>query len=123
MPTLLGLAGMENKIPAEVQGKNHASILQDPGSGATEKPSTALFINPDSRGVYTGDQMFVVRQSEGDLAEAFGYNNVTDPYQLNKIPYERMQNGPDLKAELSRLLRETNDGWFQAKICSDFLVY
>ncbi len=123
MPTLLGLAGMEDKIPFEVQGKNYAGILQDPGSGATEKPLSALFINPNSRGVYTGDQMFVVSQRDGDLAEAFGYNNVTDPYQLNKIPFEKIENGHDLKAELSRLLKETNDSWYQEKTCSDFLSY
>jgi hypothetical protein len=77
----------------------------------------------NSRGVYTGDQMFVVSQREGELAEAFGYNHLTDPYQLNRIPFERIENGPDLKAELSRLLKETNDSWYREKICSDFLSY
>jgi arylsulfatase A-like enzyme len=123
MPTLLGLAGLEDKIPFEVQGTNYAKILKTPNSDPAEKAASALFINMNSRGVYTGDQMFVVSQREGEPAEAFGYNHLTDPYQLNRIPFERIENGPDLKAELSRLLKETNDSWYREKICSDFLSY
>jgi arylsulfatase A-like enzyme len=123
MPTLLGLAGIVDKIPDEVQGKNYAAILADPATAPTEKPASALFINMKSRGIYTGDQMFVVRESEGTFAEAYGYKHINDPYQLNKIPYEKIENGQDLRAELARLLRETNDRWYEEKICSDFLAY
>ena len=123
MPTLLGLAGMENKIPEEVQGKNYAGILKNPDSDLTEKPISALFINMKSRGVYTGDQMFVVRESGGTFAEAYGYDNINDPYQLHKIPFDKIENGQDLRTELVRLLKVTNDKWFQEKICSDLLAY
>ena len=123
MPTLLGLAGMENKIPEEVQGKNYAGILKDPDSDLTEKPISALFINMKSRGVYTGDQMFVVREGEGTYAEAYGYDNINDPYQLHKIPFDKIENAQYLRTELVSLLKETNDKWFQEKICSDFLAY
>ncbi|MCK5464256.1 MAG: sulfatase-like hydrolase/transferase, partial [Bacteroidales bacterium] len=123
MPTLLGLAGIEDKIPVEVQGKNYAGILQSHCTDPLGKPGSALFINMNSRGVYTGDQMFIVRENEGELAEAYVYDNITDPYQQNKVPFEEVENGQELRAELFRFLRETNDRWYQEKICSDFLSY
>ncbi len=123
MPTLLGLAGIEDKSPVEVQGKNYAGILQSHGTDPLGKPGSALFINMNSRGVYTGDQMFIVRENEGELAEAYVYDNITDPYQQNKVPFEEVENGQELRAELFRFLRETNDRWYQEKICSDFLSY
>jgi len=125
MPTLLGLAGMENKIPDDVQGKNYARILTDPESNLYEKPGSALFINMNSRGVYTGKYMFVVTENDGKTLEAYCYDNEKDPNQLNKIPYEALdsQTGEQLKYELSALLQNTKDKWFQEKTCSDFLSY
>lgn len=125
MPTLLGLAGMEGKIPDEVQGRNYARILTDPGSYLIEKPGSALFINMKSRGVYTGKYMFVVTENEGGPPEAFCYDNEKDPYQMNKISLENLdtQTGEYLKKELAALLKNTNDKWYQEGMCSDFLSY
>jgi arylsulfatase A-like enzyme len=125
MPTLLGLAEMEDKIPVEVQGKNYAGILKDPDAVPMDKPGSALFINLKSRGVYTGKYMFVVTENTGILTEVYCYDNEKDPYQMNKIPYEDLdtQTGEQLKMELTELLKNTNDKWYQEKICSDFLSY
>lgn len=125
MPTLLGLAGMENEIPPEVQGKNYAGIFTDPDSNPIDKPGSALFINMKSRGVYTGKYMFVVTENEGGPPEVYCYDNEKDPYQMNKISYEHLdtQTGEHLKRELTALLKNTNDKWYQEKICSDFLSY
>jgi len=125
MPTLLGLAGMEDKIPEEVQGKNYAGILTDPGSNPAEKPKSALFINMKSRGVYTGKYMLVVSENDIGSTEVFCYDNETDPYQMNKIAFGNLDTeiGEYLKSELTTLLKNTNDKWYQEKICSDFLFY
>ena len=125
MPTLLGLAGMEDNIPVEVQGKNYAAILADPASTPTVKPISALFINPGSRGVYTGKYMFVVSENMGGSPEVYCYDNERDPYQMNKISFENIdtQTGVHLKMELTALLKNTNDRWYQEKICSGFLSY
>ncbi len=125
MPTLLGLAGMENKIPAEVQGKNQAGILKNPDAKSTDQPKSALYINMESRGVYTGKYMFVVTENTGILTEVYCYDNEKDPYQMNKIPFEdlKTETGEQLKMELTELLKNTNDKWYQEKICSDFLSY
>ena len=123
MPTILGMAGLEDKIPQEVQGTNYAEIISNPESTKVEKPKSALYIDFKSRGVYTGDQTLVVVQAKDNTTEVYGYDNVKDPNQLNRIPFEELKNGSELKIELSRLLKETNDLWYQDKICADFLKY
>ena len=125
MPTLLGLAGMEDKIPMEVQGKNYAGILQGPANDSHSKPASALFINMNSRGVYTGKYMFVVSENTSGPTEVYCYDNERDPYQINKISFENLdtQTGKYLKHELATLLKNTNDKWYQEQICSDFLSY
>jgi hypothetical protein len=125
MPTLLGLAGMEDKIPMEVQGKNYAGILLGPGNDSQIKPVSALFINMNSRGVYTGRYMFVVSEKVNGPPEVYCYDNERDPYQVNKISFKNLdtQTGEYLKRELTALLKNTNDKWYQEKTCSDFLSY
>ena len=125
MPTLLGLAGMEGKIPMEVQGENYAGLLQNPNTDPMDKPGSALFINLKSRGVYTGKYMFVVTENEGLSSEVYCYDNEKDPYQLNKIGIKNLdtQTSEHLKAELAVLLKKTKDRWYQEKICSDILSY
>ena len=123
MPTLLGLAGLENEIPAEVQGKNYAEIINNPDFDGTEKPKSALYIDFNKRGIYTGKQTLVVAKNDDNSPEIYGYDNIKDPNQINKISFEKLENGPELKAELTRLLKETNDIWYTNKIYADFLNY
>ena len=125
MPTLLGLVGMEDKIPAEVQGRNYSEVLKAPDFPSDKKPESALFINPKSRGVYTGKYMLVVKEEGGSPEEVYCYDNEIDPYQMRKISLEELDQltGDRLLKELSTLLRNTNDRWFQEKICSNLLSY
>lgn len=125
MPTLLGLAGMEQRIPATVQGNNYSEVLKTPDFPADKKPGSALFINPNSRGVYTGDYMLLVEEAGGFPKEIYCYNNLTDPYQLRKVALEELdqKTGVRLLKELSVLLKNTNDRWYQERICSDLLFY
>jgi arylsulfatase A-like enzyme len=54
MPTLLGLTGLEEMIPAAVQGINYSNVLISSEEADIKKPVSALFIQPSARGVYTG---------------------------------------------------------------------
>ena len=123
MPTLLGLAGFPEKIPQEVQGKDFSATLLEPSNKNFERPKSALFINPNSRGVYTGKYMFVVQEKDGKLENAFCYDNENDPYQLNRIGAEEMDENivKELKNELFALLSETEDRWYSEGICKEFL--
>lgn len=123
MPTLLGLAGLENKIPAEVQGRNFSEIIISGEASHEKKPRSALFIGPKSRGIFTGYYTLVVEEENSAPNNIYAYDNEKDPYQMNKIPYSNLINGIELKSELARLLKETNDLWYQEKIRADFLDY
>ncbi|MBT3384478.1 MAG: sulfatase [Prolixibacteraceae bacterium] len=123
MPTILGLVGIEAKIPQEVQGKNYSEIITNPEMTTVKKPKSALYIDFNSRGIYTGKQTLVVVQKDNNVSEVFGYDNINDPNQLTKVPIEEIKNGVELKTELARLLKETSDFWYTNKICADFLNY
>jgi len=125
MPTILGLAGLDQLIPATVQGTNYSEILEDPQHSELQKPRTALFIQNNARGVYSGDYMFVVNEDGGSMKDVFLYNNRIDPYQLNRIPLKEMdlQIKEHLSTQLKALLEATNDKWFRDRICDDFLHY
>lgn len=119
-PTLLGLTGLDQMIPASVQGDNYAEAILNPESA--KKPQSALYIDYKSRGVYTGDQTLIVLDNNGKT-EVYAYDNINDPEQMTRIPYPEVRNGPQLKAELERLLKTTGDQWVSNKICNDFLQY
>lgn len=121
MPTLLGMSDMEHLIPAEVQGKNYSSILMDQGA-VTEKPRSALYINPNSRGIYTGRYMFVVREKDGKLERAFAYDNENDPGQMHQIAADELPTEllSMFKADLYKLLEETGDSWITNGVCAEF---
>ena len=123
MPTIMGLAGLEEKIPTEVQGINFAEVLRNPNVAKVSKPKSALYIDFKTRGVYTGDQTLVVVNSPENGTEIYGYDNQKDPEQLNRIPFENLENGTELKTELEKLLKTTGDRWYSEKICADFLNY
>lgn len=123
MPTLLGLAGLKEQIPAEVQGVDYSGLLLDEENQSVQKPTGALFLQTAARGIYTGKYMFVVHEKEGKFESAFCYDNEKDPYQLNRIPFEEMEvtTRERLKKELYALLKQTNDRWYQEGVCAVFL--
>ena len=122
MPTILALAGLEDKIPTEVQGTNYAELIINPNTTSVKKPKSALYIDFKSRGVYTGKQTLIVENKDGKT-EVFGYDNIKDPEQLKRIDFPQLKNGPELKKELERLLKTTGDKWYTDKICNDFLQF
>lgn len=125
LPTLVSLAGFEGKIPSGVQGASHAELIRGKENSPLAKPSSALIMNYDSRGLYTKKHTFVVSEKKGYVNEVYCYDNIKDPYQLNRIALKDMDNSlrEDLKNQLTQLLIKTDDRWYQEGVCSDFLTY
>ncbi|WP_075590961.1 sulfatase-like hydrolase/transferase [Labilibacter marinus] len=126
MPTLLALVGLEDIIPATVQGTNFASIIKDPESNITQRPNAVLYFDYNQRGLYLGDYTFVVKTSNGvDFKEAFYYDNVKDPYQLHKIKGDQMnlELVEEWKKILVKQLIAIEDKWAIQKICEGYLEY
>jgi len=132
MPTILGLAGLSNKIPKEVEGNNFASLLKSTKTAGVQNPESVLVMLGNARGVYTGRYTLCVQEAkkgngkkaEKSADEVFLYDNLLDPYQFNKIKAEQM---PDLfkklLGQLGVLLKKYNDPWYQNKKHSEIISY
>ncbi|MDR2627198.1 MAG: sulfatase [Dysgonamonadaceae bacterium] len=105
MPTLIGLAGLSDVLPSSVQGADYAVYFLDPERNSQLKPRSALYIRnangekasdgkiydfrPDIRGLKTERYTFAVQiNKSGQVVHTYFFDNFTDPYQLNNIPFE-----------------------------------
>jgi len=139
MPTLLGLMGFESKIPAEVQGTNYSSALNN--ETEAKRPSSALYIKnvngtkneeglisdyfPMSRGIKTHQytlELVIDRQHE--LKTTRFYDDNKDPYQMNNLDVNK--ENPiiqDLLKEMAAELKRSDDPWFRNNILGDWINY
>ena len=105
MPTVLGLCGLGDSIPAEVQGRNFAPLFFDEKAEII-RPTGALYIQnidgekdenglvktyfPSSRGIKTADYtlaLYIDRKTK-QLKKSLLFNDAKDPYQLNNLPLD-----------------------------------
>jgi len=115
MPTLLGLMGLVDSVPAGVEGVDYSrALIGEP----CERPTSAFYFfsapqfpdQPDRRGVRTDRYTFVVtRHAQGD--EFILHDNETDPYQLENVAGREPGVVRALTEELNEWLRKTNDPW------------
>lgn len=132
LPTTMGLAGLVEEIPKEVEGTNFSKILLNPAAAKIKRPSGALLMLTNSRGVYTHKYTLCLVEKNGrkskpeakNLEDAYIYDHEKDPYQFNKIKLAKL---PEVSAELlsllGDLLKEANDPWYQEKRYRDLIVY
>lgn len=115
MPTLLALAGVGDKTPGDIDGRDFSQTLcgQD-----CERPDSAFYLTPrfdnpqgGRRGVRTHRWVFAIDRQEHDPEKLFLYDCVSDPFQLENVADQR----PDVVAEMQVLLGEwlerTDDPW------------
>lgn len=141
MPTLLGLSGLSDVIPQNVQGRNFADYLIT-GQTADELPESVLYIRnmdgekdesgkvityfPESRGVKTADytlSLSIERKSR-ELKQVLFFHDTSDPYQLHNLTLDEH---PEQKAylleELAQLLKVADDPWYKERILSNLIPY
>ncbi|MDW5289184.1 sulfatase [Formosa sp. PL04] len=132
LPTTMGLAGIGNQIPEEIEGTNFSSILKNKEETTVKKPEAVLIMLGNARGVLTDRYTLCLRESKKpwdeqsgqSLSEAFIYDNLRDPYQVKKINIkEEPEVSKALLVELSKLLKKTNDPWFKEKKYADIIPY
>ena len=141
MPTLLGLCGLGDNIPAEVQGRDYSALLFDP-SAAIERPTAALYLQnmdgeknadgmvvgyfPASRGIKTARYtlaLYIDRKTHS-LKRSLLYDDEKDPYQLHNLPLE--ENAETVAAlcrEMGAQLKAIDDPWYREGILSDMIPY
>jgi N-acetylglucosamine-6-sulfatase len=114
LPTLLGLMGLGDAAPDDVQGTDYSGALL---GREVERPTSALYLNCNYsdpagglRGLRTHRYTFVAdRNGEGE--RLLLYDNVTDRYQMTNIAPDRPDVVASLRAEMAGWLRRTGDPW------------
>lgn len=141
MPTLLGLAGLADKIPAEVEGRDYSGRFLGTDS-STPLRKGALYIRntdgdkdslgnvvtyfPIARGIKTDRYTLAltIDKKTGKLKSSLLFDDMADPYQLRNIPLDEK---PELVAELCAmmvpLLKEADDPWYHKRILNDLIPY
>ena len=141
MPTLLGLAGLSDSIPATVQGYNYAPLFFDTNA-AVERPTGALYIQnmdgekdsdgkvlsyfPASRG-FKSDRYTLalyIDRKDHKLVKSLLFDDEKDPYQLNNLPLdENKEIVASLCAEMGKELKRIDDPWYQERILEEMIPY
>lgn len=141
MPTLLGLAGLADSIPAEVQGRNYAPLFFDEKADIV-RPTGALYIQnldgekdaegmvrsyfPSSRGFKSARYtlaLYIDRENH-KLVKSLLFDDEKDPYQMNNLSLEENQEVvKDLCAEMGKVLKEIDDPWYKEGILKDMIPY
>jgi arylsulfatase A-like enzyme len=142
MPTLLGLSGLADSIPTNVQGRNLAPLLLD-ANASTPRPDAALYIQnidgdktpdgktvlsyfPSARGIKTARYTLAlyIDRRDRSLKRSLLFDDETDPYQLHNIP---LDTNPELTrallTRLASLLREIDDPWYTEGVLAEMIPY
>ncbi len=122
-PTLLGLMGFAESIPAACEGSNYAETI---ATGSGPRPESAFYLcmpsrpEPpidavDRRGVFTHAYTFAVEYGPQARPLLYLFDDREDPYQLRNIASDRPEVVRRMKAEFHAWLRRTNDPWLASK--------
>lgn len=141
MPTLLGLCGLENKIPTTVEGRNYADWFVNQDKSLSLR-KTALYINnadgdrdtegnvisyfPICRGIKTHQytlSLTIDRQTK-ELKSILLFDDLNDPYQMKNLPWEENKEiVASLCKDMSLLLEEAHDPWYKERILNNMIPY
>lgn len=141
MPTMLGLAGLTEHIPVEVQGINFAPLFLKE-EALVERPTGVLYFQnldgdkdadglvlnyfPSARGIKTARYtlaLYIDRKNKRP-EKILMFDDRNDPYQLNNLlPEEHPEVFASLCKEMGAKLKEIGDPWYEEKILNDWMRY
>lgn len=139
LPTLMGLAGLSEQIPAAVEGRDLSPALR--GEEGAFRPASALYMRNlngirdaeglvrgffgEARGIKTARYTFELDvDRSGNMTQMLLFDDWEDPYQL--IPLDAATHPElvnELCAELGRKLREANDVWYRERVLEEWVKY
>lgn len=140
MPTLLGLAGLSDRIPESVEGRDLSKIFTN-DKDQPARPKSAMYMRnlngdkdenglvvnyfPVARGVKTDRYtMELTVNRDYELVGIKFFDDLEDPYQMNPLDVKANQEVFDsLLKELAHLLRENGDMWYRERILKDMVPY
>ena len=141
MPTILGLANLQNSIPATVQGTNFARFMTESEHNNLNIPQSVLYIKnidgdknkegktisyfPQARGVKTHKYtlaLFIGKNKK--LQKTLLFDDIKDPYQLQNLSLEKHPEiVKNILKEMGKQLKRIEDPWYNEKILSDMIPY
>lgn len=118
-PTLLGLIGLSDFIPSEVDGTDFSPYLAT-GKGAVPKSQWYMRIDNGQlegglRGVRTERYTYVVDLKNPEEQGILLFDRETDPYQMKNIAPENQSLIRELDDELNKWLEKFNDPWLKKR--------
>lgn len=133
MPTLLSMAGLEEKIPETVEGRDLSPALLENGKEC-DVPDAVLYIRnydggrdedglvrgifPAARGVKTDRYTMEIAITRNyEVERVLIFDDLEDPYQMNNISHtENQELFSSLCGKLGEKLEEADDIWYREKI-------
>lgn len=118
MPTLLGLLGLGERIPIQVQGKNLSNALL--GEKEHRPQSSLIFAKSptaeegQTRGLRTLTHLFAVDKT-ADSKKVWLFDLKNDPYELDNIADQNGALCAHLEIEMNAWLCKNNDAWMDEK--------
>jgi arylsulfatase A-like enzyme len=119
-PTLLGLIGLADAAPDNLEGNDRSGIMRGEGG---DRPTSAFYLWPilgreagpwqfdSARGLRTHRHTFILGRTEEGSEMIVLHDNVADPYQLHNAAAAQPEVAAELRSELERWLERTNDPW------------
>ena len=123
LPTIMNLAGLKYLVPNDIQGTDYSKrILHNKSTKAIVQPE--LILLGSARGIMNDRFTLCIEEDKNVIVETYLYDNAKDPYQLQKLRFEeRKDEVQALLLDLGRLLKFTNDPWYQQKKYEDLIPY
>jgi len=115
-PTLLGLAGHPERVPAEVQGQDLSATIR---TGQGPRPDFAWYWSGmptraayGRRGLTDRRHTFVLQQNDpANPMKSVLHDNQEDPYQLRNLAGERSKQVAELTAQVNGWVNRVGDAW------------
>ena len=121
MPTMLGLMGLSNMIPASVMGHDYSEGISTGKYTQTPKPTSAFYFRNDAKGVRSSQYTYEVHANGSYML----FDNLKDPYQMTPISLESISEKEALALQkaLGQWLAEAHDDWYTQKRNETLITY
>lgn len=140
MPTMLSLAGLESKIPEEVQGRDLSEfwLTDNPkskapegvlymsyGAGDKDKEGNVITAFPMARGIKTHKYTLSIKiDKKQQIQQILFFDDEKDPYQMKSLSIDEYKTEFNkLCTQMATLLKNANDPWYTQKILGDIIPY
>ncbi len=116
-PTLMGLSGLADKLPDDLDGRDYSARLKD---GESQCAEAALYLFPNGRDTTNGrrglktDRYTFALEKKGSEKSYFLIDNKEDPHQLKNIYGEDPGRDEKFRKQLKEMLIKSSDPFASA---------